>query len=146
MSRFSEEELRQRSFERAAYVLRHFWEEQQDDPDRNARVSTRIFDHLVYEKYISLGKSAKGTGRIEHLVPCALLRDRAFEMYWAGKTVKDVAEMLGRFLRVAHITPAEADILDHDLGHKTTMPADWNWETGLVTARLDAANIRLLYV
>lgn len=30
--------------------------------------------------------------------------------------------MLGRFLRTAHITSAEASKLDHELGLKTNMP------------------------
>lgn len=72
MSRFTYEELRQRAFERAAWVLRHFWEEQQDDEKREARVHTRLFDPLTHEGYINVGKSKKGGGHIEHLVPCVL--------------------------------------------------------------------------
>lgn len=143
MRRFTQEQLRQRAFERAAWVLRHFWEEQQDNVPRTASVHSRLFDTLVYPEYITLEKSKNGSGHKEHLVPCALLRDRAFEMYWDGKTEKDVAQMLERLLRMAHITPAEAHHLDHKLGHKLTMPDDWNWETGSVMARLEAAGIEL---
>lgn len=151
MSNFTDDELRQRAFERIAWVLRHFWEEQQDDP-RKVEVSSRLFDHLIYKHLISEGKSKKGGGHKEHLVPCALLRNRAFEMFWEGKNKKqdiaevekDVAEMLGRFLRIAHITPAEAHHLDHKLGFKKTMPSGWNFENGSVMARLEAAGIELV--
>lgn len=143
MRRFTQEQLRQRVFERAAWVLRHFWEEQQDDENREARVHTRLFDPLIPEGYINAGQSKNGGVHIEHLVPCALLRDHAFKMYWEGKAVKDVAEMLGRFLRIAHITSAEAHHLDHELGLKTTMPDGWNCETGSVMARLEAGGIEL---
>lgn len=143
MSRFTQEQLRQRAFERAAWVLRHFWEEQQDDEERAARVHTRLFDRLIHESYINAGISKKGGGHVEHLVPCALLRNRAFEMYWDNKSVHDVAEMLGQFLRVAHISPEEARRLDIELGHKTTMPPGWDFDTGSVMARLAAAGIEL---
>jgi hypothetical protein len=143
MNLFTQEQLRQRSFERSAWVLRHFWEEQQHDTKREARVHTRLFDPLVSNHHIFVGKSVNGGGHIEHLVPCALLRDRAFEMYWEGKTEKEVAEMLGRFLRIAQITPAEAHRLDHELGLKTKMPDGWDFVTGSVLARLEAGGIEL---
>lgn len=151
MSKFTQEELRQRSFERAAWVLKHFWEEQQDDDKREARVHTRIFDPLVHKGFINVGKSTNGGGHVEHLVPCALLRDHAFGLFWKGKdenrdiseTEKEVTEMLKRYLRVAHISPAEAKRLDHERRLKTAMPDGWNFETGSVMARLEAAGIQL---
>jgi len=151
MGRFTYDELRQRAFERAAWVLRHFWEEQQDDEKREARVHTRIFDPLIHQGYINVGKSRKGGGHIEHLVPCVMLRDQAFQLFWkqrdAGRDIaeaeKAVAEMLGRFLRVAHISSEEAHHLDHVLGLKERMPDGWSFENGSVMARLVVANIEL---
>ena len=149
MSRFTRDQLRQRSFERAAWVLRHYWEEQQDDDKRDARVHTRLFDSLVPDIEV-VGTSINGGGHKEHLVPCAYLRNRAFAMFheWKSKkdiseVEKDVAEMLSRFLRIARITPAEAHRLDHELKLKTEMPDGWNFETGSVMARLEAAGIEL---
>lgn len=80
-----------------------------------------------------------------------MLRDRAFQMSWDGaaskkdivEIEKEVAQMLERFLRTAHITREEADYLDHELKLKTTMPEDWSWDTGSVMARLDKAQISL---
>jgi hypothetical protein len=77
-----------------------------------------------------------------------MLRDRAFEMFWKNEgsnnvyeVEKNVAAMLEQFLRVAHISPDEANNLDHKLGLKTRMPDGWNFETGSVMARLVAAGI-----
>jgi hypothetical protein len=72
-------------------------------------------------------------------------------MFWEGwdakkdmtEVEKEVALMLERFLVIAHISPKEADHLDHKLGLKTTMPDGWTWETGLVDARLTQAGIIL---
>jgi hypothetical protein len=149
MSTFTPEQLRQRAFERAAWVLRHYWEEQQNDINKEARVHTRVFDTLVPRCHIDIGRSVNGGGHIEHLVPCVMLRDRAFKMFWEqdkdiSEIEKDVAEMLARFLRIAHISPAEANRLDHEHKLKTKMPAGWDFETGSVMARLDAVGIEVI--
>lgn len=47
MSRFTQEQLRQRAFDRLAWVLRHFWEEKQDIVPRSTGVHSRIFDTLI---------------------------------------------------------------------------------------------------
>jgi len=67
-------------------------------------------------------------------------------MFWEGKDVGAVALMLQRTLKIAHITKEEARLLDVDLGLKTTMPGEWCFETGEVTARLDKAMIKLTLV
>jgi hypothetical protein len=151
MPTFTSEQLRRRAFERAAWVLRHFWEEQQDDVKREARVHTRLFDPLISNGLISVGRSVNGGGHVEHLVPCALLRDQAFRIFWKAKdqnqdvssAERTVADMLEKYLRIAYIAPFEARRLDHELGLKTTMPKRWGFETGSVFARLDEAKIVL---
>jgi len=147
MAIFTEAELQKRAFYRIAWVLWHFWEEQKDDPKQRASVHSRLFDTLIHRPLILIGKSINGGGHFEHLVPCALLRDRAFEMFHYGNrgedAIEDVALMLERFLRVAHITREEARLLDHELGLKTSMPEDWDFETGSVTRRLEEAKIAL---
>ena len=110
---------------------------------RVRRASTRIFDTLVFDHFIYVGKSKNGGGHREHLVPCVYLRDLAFEMFWAGKTVQDVADMIGRLLRVAQITPEERKRVDFELKLKTKMPEGWHPETGSVFARLEAGRIQL---
>jgi hypothetical protein len=147
MARFTREELKKRSFYRAAWVLHHFFEEQRDEYQREkgAWVHSRLFDTLVHAPLILAGTSIEGHGHIEHLVPCALIRDHAFEMYQDGKTVDDVADMIGRYLRIAYITPKEARQLDYELGLKTTMPDEWRgFETGGFMERLEKADITLI--
>lgn len=77
-------------------------------------------------------------------MPCTFLRDLAFKMYWDGKSEKHIAEMLRRLLCIAYITPAEAHLLDNELGLKTTIPDGWNFESGSVKARLEEAGIQLV--
>ena len=60
-------------------------------------------------------------------------------MFHSGKSIEDVAAMIGRVLRIAHITRDEANLLDHKLKLKTTMPDDWNFETGSIMRRLEVA-------
>jgi hypothetical protein len=146
VSSYTHEDLKRRAFERAAWVLQHHWEEQKDLLPRAARVHSRIFDTLIHSRHLIYGTSVKGTGHTEHLVPCALIRDQAFNMFWEGKDVGAVALMLQRTLKIAHITKEEARLLDVDLGLKTTMPGEWCFETGEVTARLDKAMIKLTLV
>lgn len=143
MGELSDDELRERAFRRIACVLWSFWDEQQHVVPRAARVSTRVFDHLIYEGLIFLGTSVNGGGHVEHVVPCVFIRDRAFDMFWDGKTQADVALMVGRLLRVAHITKEEAHRIDHELEHKTVMPLGWDSETGSILARLELAGIQL---
>ena len=146
MSSYTPEDLKRRAFERAAWVLEHHWEEQKDLLPRAARVHSRIFDILIHSSLILYGISIKGTGHAEHLVPCSLIRDQAFKMFWDGKDVSAVALMLRRTLKIARITKEEARLLDFELGLKTTMPGAWCFETGDVTARLDVAGIKLTLV
>lgn len=143
MSSYTPEDLKRRAFERAAWVLEHYWEEQKNVQPRAARVHSRIFDGLIHSSLILYGISVKGTGHVEHLVPCSLIRDQAFKMFWDDKDVAAVALMLQRTLKIAHITKEEARFIDFDLGLKTTMPGNWCFETGAVTARLDVAGINL---
>jgi len=148
MGIFTSEQLRSRAFDRAAWVLRHYWEEQRDDAKGEARVHSRLFDPLVPDCHITIGTSKNGGGHKEHLVPCVVLRNRAFSMYREGKSEKNVAEMLEKFLRIAKISKAEAYYLDHGVFNgiklKTAMPVYWNWDTGSVMARLEAAGIELV--
>lgn len=138
-----EERLRKRMFERAARVLHHYWVDQKHSADQAARISTRIFDHLFHHSQLLYGSSAHGATYKEHLVPCALVRDQALKMFFAGSNVGEVAVMLERTLKIAMITSEQAYQIDHVKRLKTRMPEGWCFETGPVTARLDEAGIKL---
>lgn len=144
MNTISDDELRANGFHRVAYVLWSYWKEQKDIVPRAARVHSRLFDTLIHTPLITLGTSSNGSGHIEHVVPCVVIRDEAFAMFWEGKPLDDVEKMVGRLLRIAHITKEEARHIDYQLGLKTSMPPGWDLETGAITARLDAGGIALV--
>ena len=143
VGKLSDDELRERAFRRIAHALWSYWDEQQNIVPRAAYVHSRLFDTLIHSPLITLGTSVNGGGHVEHVVPCALIRDKAFEMFWDGKSENDVANMVGRLLRIAHITREEAHQMDYRFCLKVNMPSGWDFETGSVLARLDAANIKL---
>lgn len=145
MSKFTEDQLRKRAFYRVAWVLHSFWEEQNDYVPKGGKadVHSRLFDVLIHEPLIMIGKSTEGGGHKEHLVPCALIRNRAFDMYHEKKSIDEVAEMIGRYLRIAHITPGQARHLDHELRLKDIMPPGWDFESGSVMHRLELGNIKI---
>ena len=105
---FTRDELKRRAFERAALALFSFWEEQKDNLPRSAAVHSRIFETLIYKEYIELNKKAPDRKYPEHVVPCAYIRNHAFNMFWEGKTTDEVADMIGRLLRIAYIKNDEA--------------------------------------
>ena len=139
---FTFEELRDRAFRRVADVLYSFWEEQKDAVPRSAAVHSRLFDTLVYNEYIELNKKSKERTYPEHVVPCAYIRNLAFQMYWDGRDQAAVAQMISRLLRIAYITPQEAKTLD--AVHKYTMPEGWDPVDGSVLRRLEDAGIQVL--
>jgi len=61
MTKFSNDELKQRTFERIAWVLKHFYDEQTDEFKGKAALHSRVFDTLIYDDYIFIGKSEAAT-------------------------------------------------------------------------------------
>ena len=142
MSIFTNKELRERAFNRAALMLYSFWEEQKENMPRTVSVHSRIFDTLIYDDYIVLNKKAPNRKYPEHVVPCAYIRNLAFDMYWDGKTIDDVAEMINRLLRIAYITSEEATKIDKK--HQYTMPEDWKPQSDSILRRLEDEGVPLL--
>ena len=117
MSIFTNKELRERAFNRAALMLYSFWEEQKENMPRTVSVHSRIFDTLIYDDYIVLNKKAPNRKYPEHVVPCAYIRNLAFDMYWNEKSIDDVAGMIGRLLHIAYINSEEAVKIDKKLNY-----------------------------
>lgn len=138
---FTHDELKRRAFERVSLVLFSFWEEQKDNDRRLASVHSRIFDTLVRKEYIEINKKSADRSYPEHVVPCAYIRNHAFKMFWDGRTTDEVADMIGRLLRIAYIRKQEAKILD--AVHKDTMPGDWDPDEGSILRRLEDAGIEV---
>lgn len=139
---FTKEELKKRSFERAAAVLYSFWEEQRENNPRTVAVHSRLFDTLIYNEYIELNEKTTDRKYPEHVVSCAYIRNLAFEMFWNDKCIDDVAEMIGKLLRIAYIRPEEAKRLD--AVHKYTMPKEWDWEKDSLLRRLEDSGIEVI--
>jgi hypothetical protein len=139
---FTFEELKKRSFERAALALYSFWEEQKDNEPRSAAVHSRLFETLIYNEFIEINRKSPERKYPEHVVPCAFIRDHAFQMYWDGKTPEDVGRMISRLLRIAYIKDEEAKKLDAT--HKYTMPIDWDPRHDSILRRLEDAEIEVI--
>jgi hypothetical protein len=139
---FSYEDLRKRAFKRAATALFSFWEEQKDNHPREAAVHSRIFETLIYENYIELNQKHSDRKYREHVVPCAYIRDLAFDMFWEGKNIDDVASMIERLLRIVYITNEQAEKLN--AVHKSTMPSGWNPVSDSILKRLEDAGIEVV--
>jgi len=139
---FTYDELRKRGFDRVAHALHSFWEEQKDDQPRAARVHSRLFETLIYNNHIELNEKTPDRMYPEHVVPCAYIRDHAFEMYWNDKTPEEVSAMIGRLLRIAYIRKEDANKLNKK--HKSTMPEDWDPASDSILRRLEDARIAIV--
>jgi hypothetical protein len=89
----------------------------------------------------------------EHPVPCDLIIKKAVDMIKERRTGKvideevigEVAKMIQRNLMIVWITKDEADLLDNQLGLKTTMPQGDGWDpfNDDPLSRLKAGGIRV---
>lgn len=87
-------------------------------------MDTRYFDHpFINDVFVLKGRSKKGGGYREHVVPRVFLRDQCLDLYEQGKSIDDVARILMNNLRIVEITPDEADLLN--ARYKTSMPDGW---------------------
>jgi len=122
-------------------MLYSLWEEQKDNTPRTVSVHSRIFETLIYNEYVVLNKKAPNRKYPEHVVPCAYIRNLAFEMYWDYKSVDDVTTMIDRLYHIAYITSEESKKIDENF--KSTMPDDWNPQSGSILRRLKDHGVQL---
>lgn len=76
----------------------------------------------------------------EHVVPCIMIHNQAFDMALVNYSAEDIAAMIERHLAIVLITPDEAYKLDCELGLRTEMPQGWQFGDD-VYARLTTAGI-----
>ena len=94
-----------------------------------------------FDDEISINSLPDGPCHREHIVPCIMIHNKVIDMIMdEDATLKEVADFIERNMKIAYITPEDADHLDHKLRLKTTMPKGWEWGDS-ITARLDYANI-----
>ncbi|WP_152639792.1 hypothetical protein [Sphingobium bisphenolivorans] len=133
---FTNKEIAQRVFARAAWVMHQSWEE-------NWRHSRLLDEPLIPNHIIMAGRSRAAAEHREHVVPLALIRDQCEKMFSLGANVAAVTKLLERHLKIVMISKAERLRLDFDLGLKVSMPKGWSFddENADPFARLKAAGI-----
>lgn len=107
---------------------------------------SRCFEYYLAAEQVPTGYGKNGGKHPEHVVPCAFLRDRCIARLAQGASTEEVAKEIRPFLAIVLITEAECTYLDNGpacggLGLKDTMPANWDFGTGDIFARLHVAGI-----
>lgn len=88
---------------------------------------SRIYECVIYNEWINVGKSVKGGGRIEHVVPLAFLTAVSNRMFEQRQDIEEVVKFLKKNLKVVEITKEEANNLDRaTTGLKSKMPDGWD--------------------
>ena len=112
---------------------------------------TRIFSHYLHpeKRFVYAGRSrdveAGARQRLEHVVPCAVLISESNRLIGEGKLPhSEIAKLLAKHWKVAHISKREQQHMDYELGMKSQMPRDWTFEHGDAMARLNEAGISLV--
>jgi hypothetical protein len=139
---FSKEVCEQNLFEKIAkrYYNAHHDEDGYALSNHRLALEGDSTDHILV-----IGKSVNWTPENsyrEHVVPCVLVHNEAYEMTKAGASMAEVAQMIKQHLAIVLITNEEAELLDYELGLQTTMPEGWEFGQD-VFARLKVAGIQL---
>lgn len=132
---FSSVEVLARRAKRLAELLVDHWEE-------GSGFDTRLFESpFVHDNLVMRGRSVKGGGYREHIVPRVVIRDGCLTMLEAGATVTDLQHAIIVHLGIVEITREEAKFLDFELKLRTTMPRGWRFGIDSPLARIEAAKI-----
>lgn len=133
-----DEILRRSSLRMARYLRRILTE--------RASNHSRVVEFFIPNEFVPRGYGKNEHEHIEHVVPCALLRDRSLSLLQTGWSTNEVAHYVLHFLTVVEISKKERDRLDKSraqggLGLKTKMPPNWNFDDGCIYDRLHDAKI-----
>ena len=110
------------------------------------RYHTRICERILFNKMLHIGKTKEKDIKThkEHIVPCAYLYKKCFELIKGdtGQTKREtVFNILDTYLKVVIISKDKANILDHKLKLRTEMPKGWSFENGDAFARLKHSEV-----
>ena len=112
--------------------------------------NSRIFSHMLHpeKEFVFAGTSEElnqnSSVHPEHVVPCAVLISECRRLIKEGFTDSQIATLLQKHWKVAHITKEEAHKLDSELRLKSVMPEGWSFEAGNTLARFEVAKINLV--
>jgi len=86
--------------------------------------------------------------QLEHVVPCAFIRDNALRLFSLGASVYQAASFIGRHMITVRMLKTESENLDRSvknggLGLRTTMPKNWKFGDSIF-ARLEEAEIEFM--
>jgi hypothetical protein len=135
---FTTENILERRAKLLAELLKDHWEER-------SGFDTRFFEiPFVHDHMIWRGRSAKGGGYREHIVPRIVIRDGCLDMLNAGASTDDLRHAIIAHLGIVEITRQEAYHLDYELKLKIRMPTDWRFGIDDPFARIRAAKIEIV--
>jgi hypothetical protein len=104
-----------------------------------------IMDNKITVGYSIKGRHQELNGKNayrEHIVPCDLIMRKGIEMFKAGNTIEQVANMFANNNFILKISDEEAYKLDIELGLRTVMPEGWDFGQD-VYSRIAFAGIEL---
>jgi hypothetical protein len=97
------------------------------------------FDYIVPYHHQWRGNGKKGSGRKEHVIPCAFIRREAVRRLKRGHSVNQLADFICEHLIIVEITKEEQICVDNKW--KAVMPDNWDWEIGCKFQRLHECGI-----
>lgn len=141
MGNFTEKELIQRAFHRAATVMFGMWEEKGSSDTR------LLLPPLIPDEYVTVGESIAGKEHREHVIPRNVICNRCHEMFRAGSSIEAVANFIRKHLQIVYISREEQERLDSgkELNLRQRMPDGWSFESGDLYARLNTAGIKVKF-
>ena len=115
-------------------------------------VHSRILSYILHPEveFVTVGRSQKvADGAIshpEHIVPCSIIIWESIRLLEEGKSKEEVAKLIAKHWKIVLISKDEANFIDtkKGLNLKSSMPDNWNFETGDSFERLNLAGIQVL--
>jgi hypothetical protein len=139
MGNFTDDELIERAFHRAATVMFGMWEETGNSDTR------LLLPPLIPDKFVIVGESFNGKEHREHVIPRNVICYKCHEMFEEGLSIDDVASFIRKHLLIVFISREEQHRLDSgkELNLRQRMPDGWSFGCGNLYARFEAANIKV---
>lgn len=139
---FTREQNENEIFMKIAKRYRHAIDNQDQDMLDLARqlLNGDSIDHII-TRGESQSRTPLDTYR-EHIVPCVMIHNHAIKMTQENESLTKIAHMIATNLAIVLISNAEQQLLDIELGWRTTMPDGWEFGQDPF-ARITGANIQL---
>ncbi|WP_201511685.1 hypothetical protein [Psychrobacter alimentarius] len=118
----------------------------------NLGVHSRIFSYILHPEveFVTVGKSQEvadgAPPHPEHVVPCSIIIWESIRLLEEGKPKEEVAKLIAKHWKIVFISKDESSFIDSKKGLnlKSSMPDNWDFETGDSFERLNLAGIQVL--